>query len=83
MDTTELAHWGIPGPGRYLTIFVKPYGPEAHTFIEFMPQITPPSERYWGTSGIAAPGRGPGFIPDFDFSVSYLGGFERRHPPGL
>ncbi len=83
MATPELVHWGLPGPGHYITIFVKPYGPEAHTFIEFMPGITPPSERYWGTSGIAAPGQGPGFIPESDFSGGYLAGFERRHPAGL
>jgi hypothetical protein len=83
MDTTLLVSWGEPGPGRYLTIFVKPYGPDAHTFIEFMPGITPPKERYWGTSGIAAPGKGPGFIAASLFSASYLGGFQLRHPAGL
>jgi hypothetical protein len=83
MDTTLLVSWGDSGPGRYITIFVKPYGPEAHTFIEFMPGIAPPAERYWGTSGIAAPGKGPGFIPEADFSDGYLAGFQRRHPPGL
>ena len=83
MDTTLLVSWGDPGPGRYVTIFVKPYGPEAHTFIEFMPGIAPPSERYWGTSGIAAPGKGPGFIAESLFSASYLAGFELRHPRGL
>jgi hypothetical protein len=83
MATPELVHWGLPGPGRYITIFVKPYGSDAHTFIEFMPSITSASERFWGTSGIAAPGKGPGFIPQDDFSSSYLAGFERRHPPGL
>jgi hypothetical protein len=83
MDTTALVRWGLPGPGRYVTIFVKPYGPEAHTFIEFMPGITPPTQRYWGTSGIAAPGKGPGFITQEDFSAGYLAGFEQRHPPGL
>jgi hypothetical protein len=83
MDTTMLVGWGDPGPGRWITIFVKPYGPEAHTFIEFARGLTPPPERYWGTSGIAAPGKGPGFIPKDDFSASYLAGFQRRHPPGL
>ncbi len=83
MDTTLLHTWGEPGPGRYLTIYVKPFGPEAHTFVEFMPGIAPASERYWGTSGIAAPGKGPGFIAEPLFSASYLSGFERRHPPGV
>ncbi len=80
--TPELARWGDPGPGRYVTIHVKPYGPEAHTFIEFMPGVTPPSERYWGTSD-SNPNGGPGWIPQSDFSASYLAGFQLRHPPGL
>jgi hypothetical protein len=83
MDTTLLVGWGEPGPGRYVTIFVKPYGSEAHTFIEFMVGVAPPAERYWGTSGIAAPGKGPGFIAEPLFSVTYLGGFLQRHPAGL
>ena len=82
MDTTELVNWGEPGPGREVTIHVKPYGPEAHTFIEFMPGVTPPSERYWGTSD-SNPGGGPGWIPQSNFSASYLAGFQLRHPPGL
>ena len=41
MDTTLLVDWGLPGPGRYVTIFVKPYGSEAHTFVEFMPGVAP------------------------------------------
>jgi hypothetical protein len=83
MDTTLLISWGEPGPGRYITIFVKPYGSEAHTFLELMPSVAPPNERYWGTSGIAAPGKGPGFIAESLFSDSYLAGFQQRHPPGL
>ena len=83
MDTTQLVNWGPPGPGRFVTIFVKPYGPDAHTFIEFMPGVASPSQRYWGTSGIAAPGKGPGFIADSLFSAGYLSGFQQRHPPGL
>ncbi|HEX9108126.1 MAG TPA: lytic transglycosylase domain-containing protein [Longimicrobiales bacterium] len=82
MDTTELVHWGDPGPGRWLTIFVKPYGSEAHTFVEFIPGVTPPAERYWGTSG-TNPGGGPGWIPQSAFSAGYLAGFQLRHPPGL
>ncbi|HVC07318.1 MAG TPA: lytic transglycosylase domain-containing protein [Solirubrobacterales bacterium] len=82
MDTTELVRWGDPGLGRLVTIHVKPYGPEAHTFIEFMPGVTPPSERYWGTSE-SNPGGGPGWIPQGNFSAGYLAGFALRHPPGL
>ncbi len=83
MDTTLLVGWGEPGPGRWVTIFVKPYGADAHTFIRFSAGVTPPGERYWGTSGIVAPGKGPGWIGEDKFSASYLAGFQLRHPPGL
>ena len=82
MDTTGLVRWGEPGPGQLLTIHVKPFGPDAHTFIEFMPGVTPPGERYWGTSQTNS-GGGPGWIPQGAFSASYLAGFALRHPAGL
>jgi hypothetical protein len=82
MDTTGLITWGDPGPGRLVTIHVKPYGADAHTFIEFAPEVTQPSRRYWGTSDTNA-GGGPGWIPQSAFSASYLAGFQPRHPPGL
>lgn len=83
MDTTALLAWAQPGPGEWVTIWDKPYGPEAHTFIEFKPPLTPSSERYWGTSGFVEPGHGPGWIPESTFSASYLAGFRQLHPPGL
>lgn len=85
MATPELASWGEPGPGRWVTIWVKPYDDHgaAHTVIEFMPGVTPASERYWGTSGFVEPGHGPGWIPEATFSAEYLGYFVQRHPPGL
>ena len=83
MDTVALASWGEPRPGKWVTILVKPYEPEAHTVIEFMPGVMPPSERYWGTSGIVAPGHGPGWIPQSAFSAAYLSRYELRHPPGF
>ena len=83
MATPALARWGEPGPGRWVTIFVKPYGLGAHTFIRFSAQVTPASERYWGTSGFVEPGHGPGWIPETTFPAGYLSGFEQRHPPGL
>jgi hypothetical protein len=82
MDTFGLASWGDPGPGRWVTIWVKPvynHG-EAHTFLEFMPGVTSPEHRYWGTSGFVAPGHGPGWIPESTFDSSYLRYFKRRHP---
>jgi hypothetical protein len=83
MATPELSRWGEAGPGRWLTIFVKPYGSEAHTFIRFSAEVTRASERYWGTSGFVEPGHGPGWIPESTFSAGYLAGFEMRHPPGF
>ena len=82
MTTVGLRSWGEPGPGRWVTIHNKPFGADAHTFIEFMPGMVPSSKRYWGTSGLFA-GHGPGFITQSSFSAAYLAGFERRHPPGL
>jgi hypothetical protein len=84
-DTVGLLSWGEPGPGQWVTIWVKPvynHG-EAHTFIEFMPGVTPAGKRYWGTSGFVEPGHGPGWIPESTFSSEYLQYFERRHPPGM
>lgn len=85
MDTIGLSTWGEPGPGRWVTIWVKPVynNGEAHTFLEFMPGVTPPGERYWGTSGFIGGDHGPGWIPESTFDSSYLRYFERRHPPGL
>ncbi|MFN8215144.1 MAG: lytic transglycosylase domain-containing protein [Solirubrobacterales bacterium] len=83
MDTRALAGWGEPGPGRWVTIFVKPYGEQAHTFIRFAADVTPAGKRYWGTSGAVEPGHGPGWIPEATFSAGYLAGFQQRHPAGL
>jgi hypothetical protein len=83
MDTVALSAWGEPGPGRWVTLYVKPYAPDAHTFIEFMPGVTPAAERYWGTSGFIEPGHGPGWIPEGTFDAAYLARFELRHPPGM
>jgi hypothetical protein len=83
MDTIALLGWAERGPGKWVSIYDKPYGAEAHTFIEFMPGVAPASQRYWGTSGFVEPGHGPGFIPQSTFSAGYLSGFELLHPPGL
>jgi hypothetical protein len=82
MDTVALLGWAEPGPGRWVSIYDKPYGADAHTFIEFRVGLTPPSERFWGTSGIFK-GLGPGWITRGDFSTEYLSGFRVLHPPGL
>jgi hypothetical protein len=83
MDTVALSSWGKPGPGRWVTILVKPYEPEAHTVLKFMPSVTPSDKRYWGTSGFVEPGHGPGWIPESTFDAGYLERFELRHPPGF
>ena len=83
MDTVALSAWGEAGPGQWVTILVKPYEPEAHTVLKFMPGVTPPDKRYWGTSGFVEPGHGPGWIPESTFDAGYLARFEPRHPPGM
>lgn len=83
MDTIALRTWGEPGPGKWVSIYNKPFGGDAHTFFKFMPGVTPAGKRYWGTSGMWFSGHGPGWIPESIFSAGYLSGFEVRHPPEL
>jgi transglycosylase-like protein with SLT domain len=84
MTTVDLRGWGKPGPGRWVTIFNKPYGEDAHTFIRFAPGVTPANKRFWGTSGLGGfDGHGPGWIPESLFGADYLAGFELRHPKDL
>ena len=83
MDTIAFSAWGEPGPGKWVTLHNKPYGADAHIFVEFHAGVTPPQKRYWGTSGFWFSGHGPGWIPESTFDLGYLGGFELRHPPGL
>jgi len=83
MDTIALLDWADRGPGQWVTIFDKPFGGDAHTFFRFDPAVTPPRERYWGTSGMWFSGHGPGWIPESTFSASYLSGFVELHPAGL
>ncbi len=83
MTTLGFATWGKSGPGQWVTILNKPYEPEAHVVLKFMPGITPPGKRYWGTSGLVEAGHGPGWIPESAFDAGYLSRFESRHAPGL
>lgn len=83
MATPAFASWGEPGRGKWVTLHNKPYGGDAHIFIEFHNGVTPPGKRYWGTSGMWFAGHGPGWIPESVFGADYLAGFELRHPPGL
>jgi hypothetical protein len=82
MATPSFVSWGKAGPGKWVTLHNKPYGEDAHIFIEFSKDVTPASKRYWGTSG-TNPGGGPGWIPESAFDAGYLSGFELRHPKGL
>lgn len=82
MDTIAFASWGQAGPAKWVTLHNKPYGEDAHIFIEFSPSVTPAGKRYWGTSR-KNPNGGPGWIHESAFSAAYLAGFQLRHPPGL
>ena len=72
MDTVALSASATQGRGRWATILVKPYEPEAHTVIEFMPGVTPAEHRLWGTSRLVEPGNGPGWMAEgiFDAATS-------------
>ncbi len=84
MTTVGFAAWGKAGPGRWVTVLNKPYEPEAHVVLKFMPGVTPPEKRFWGTSGfIEGGGQGPGWIPEATFDAGYLSRFEQSHPPGM
>lgn len=84
MTTVGFAAWGKPGAGRWLTILNKAYEPEAHVILRFEPGVTPPSKRYWGTSGfVEGGGKGPGWIPEDTFDAAYLSRFDQRHPPRM
>jgi len=63
----ELARWGDPGPGRYVTIFAN----EGHTFM-YVDGL-----RY-DTSGRSGP-----FGSRWQTAPRSLAGFVVRHPPGL
>jgi Transglycosylase SLT domain len=84
MTTIGFHTWGESGRGNWVTILNKPYEPEAHVILRFEPGATPPSKRYWGTSGFIEDGdHGPGWIPESTFDAGYLTRFEERHAPGL
>ncbi|MEZ5077218.1 MAG: lytic transglycosylase domain-containing protein [Solirubrobacterales bacterium] len=87
LNTEGFAGWGEPGRGRWVTLHNKPFdtpGGPAHILLEFHEGVTPPSKRFWGTSGFSwFGGHGPGWIPESTFDAGYLSEFELRHPPGL
>lgn len=80
LASAELAQSFEPGEGDWLTIYAKgPDGPTGHAFLRIN---TGKGWRYFGTSS-ANPGGGAGWIPDSEFSASYLAEFQKRHPKGF
>jgi hypothetical protein len=65
----EFAHYGLPGPGREVTIYAN----SEHILIKL-------GDRWYATSQ-SNPGGGAGRIPSPP--PSYLGVFTERHPPGM
>jgi hypothetical protein len=66
LDSTRLAGWGEPGPGRWLTVYAN----AGHAYAEI-------AGLRWDTVGDA---RGTG--PRWHLDPAYPEGFVERHPPG-
>lgn len=62
----ELAHWGAPGPGRWITI----YADEGHTFMDV-------NGMWFDTAGRSGP-----YASRWLVSTPSLAGYAVRHPPG-
>jgi cell wall-associated NlpC family hydrolase len=62
----ELAHWGDPGPGRWITI----YADEGHTFMDV-------DGMWFDTAGRSGP-----YASRWLVSTPPLAGYAVRHPPG-
>jgi hypothetical protein len=67
MTSGQLAHWGAPGPGRWVTIYAN----AGHTFM-YVDGLR------FDTSGRAGP-----FGTRWQTKPRTLAGFTVRHPPGL
>ncbi len=67
LDSSQLASWGAPGPGRWLTVYAN--STHAYAVIAGL---------RWDTVGDAS-GSGPRWHP----AVAYPEGFVARHPPGF
>jgi hypothetical protein len=63
----DLARWGLPGPGRYITIFAN----AGHTFMNV-------AGMWFDTAGRSGP-----YASRWLTATPPLGGFAVRHPPGL
>jgi hypothetical protein len=66
LTSSELAHWGAPGPGRWITVYAN----AGHTFAEI-------AGLRWDTVGDA---QGTG--PRWHLAPTSTAGFVTRHPPG-
>ena len=62
----ELAHWGAPGPGRWITIYAN----EGHTFMDV-------DGVWFDTAGRSGP-----YASRWLVSTPPLAGYAVRHPPG-
>jgi cell wall-associated NlpC family hydrolase len=67
LTSTELEHWGAPGPGRWITVYAN----AGHTFAEI-------AGLRWDTVGDE---NGSG--PRWHLAPASPAGFVVRHPPGL
>jgi hypothetical protein len=67
LTSTELEHWGAPGPGRWITVYAN----AGHTFAEI-------AGLRWDTVGDE---QGSG--PRWHLASTSANGFVVRHPPGL
>ncbi len=67
LTSTELEHWGAPGPGRWITVYAN----AGHTFAEI-------AGLRWDTVGDE---KGSG--PRWHLATASGNGFVVRHPPGL
>jgi cell wall-associated NlpC family hydrolase len=67
LTSTELEHWGAPGPGRWITVYAN----AGHTFAEI-------AGLRWDTVGDE---QGSG--PRWHLATASPSGFVVRHPPGL
>jgi hypothetical protein len=67
LSSTELEHWGEPGPGKWITVYANP----GHAFAEI-------AGLRWDTVGDE---NGTG--PRWHLATTGTAGFVTRHPPGL
>jgi cell wall-associated NlpC family hydrolase len=67
LSSSELEHWGAPGPGRWITVYAN----AGHTFAEI-------AGLRWDTVGDE---QGTG--PRWHLARGEISGFVVRHPPGL